>query len=514
MNGKDLILGLHYVSPELVQQAAFPAVRFSRRKLARAVLIAALIALLLVGCAVVYTLKMRDLSIGSDTLTLTDLKGSPGFDASWEWFQYLELHADDADSQEMNDALLDILKKHDLSPEGESLKFSSTEAMCSALGIEKIQTAQNDVRLWIRRGECRSSGNFRLFIDLEIPADDAHPLARTWGWLSWNRTDCFSPEFISIHSADDWREWNYTTASGSAVLIFRSASDWRGWIVCPREDALMSMQVCLDEPLSDGQLERIADAIDFSITPNLVTQAPAETPPAVLPSGFSIELKEIKTDGLVAHLIFSLTAPEGTDLPGNIVSGISRFFPASGRVIGGSESRSTHEDSDGFSNTKVLHVSYEAEMEDGSAPFAPGSVWTFHMEDLVSSEVWGETLLARGVWDFEITFAEEHGSFESIELLPEPTKFNVIIGWDESGKNFYDDVLIHSIEVHAMSVKFVTDQAGSDPGTVIAVMPNGTQVPLQASLNDNIVVYTTDESVDLRQAEFLMLEGGRQIPIA
>ena len=69
MNGKDLFLGLKYVGEDLIDEAEnqpFPsqvAGAEEPRKTRRPLLIAALIALmlLLVGCGVVYVLKMQDL---------------------------------------------------------------------------------------------------------------------------------------------------------------------------------------------------------------------------------------------------------------------------------------------------------------------------------------------------------------------------------------------------------------------------------------------------------------------
>ena len=73
MNGKDIFLGLKYVGDDLIEKAEygqFPAA--SERKQDRSkgyrrpLLIAAVVAMLLmlVGCAVVYALRLQDLKIG------------------------------------------------------------------------------------------------------------------------------------------------------------------------------------------------------------------------------------------------------------------------------------------------------------------------------------------------------------------------------------------------------------------------------------------------------------------
>ena len=72
MNGKDIFLGLKYVDEDLIEEAEtarFPVQtnqKNTHRKIRRPLLIAAIIAvmLLLVGCAVVYVLRMQDVRIG------------------------------------------------------------------------------------------------------------------------------------------------------------------------------------------------------------------------------------------------------------------------------------------------------------------------------------------------------------------------------------------------------------------------------------------------------------------
>ena len=67
MNGKDIFLGLKYVGEDLIEEAETSQLsvqanqKNTHRKIRRPLLIAALIALmlLLVGCAVVYVLKMQ-----------------------------------------------------------------------------------------------------------------------------------------------------------------------------------------------------------------------------------------------------------------------------------------------------------------------------------------------------------------------------------------------------------------------------------------------------------------------
>ena len=110
MNGRDLLLAMDYVDEAYVAQIAPDGKRRIQKVSARkAVLIAAAaaLALLLVGCAVVYVLNMQNLKLGvqeetkpvygadgqsvvgyetvnQNILSLNGLKGTPGYQAALE----------------------------------------------------------------------------------------------------------------------------------------------------------------------------------------------------------------------------------------------------------------------------------------------------------------------------------------------------------------------------------------------------------------------------------------------
>ena len=80
------------------------------------------------------------------------------------------------------------------------------------------------------------------------------------------------------------------------VLLLRSPSQERGYILCNRGEALMTLQlnvnpeyysedggvVCVErKPMTDRQLELVADAIDFAIQPGIPTQADVEAQAAI-----------------------------------------------------------------------------------------------------------------------------------------------------------------------------------------------------------------------------------------
>ena len=389
MNGKDMLSGFSHIGDDLIAEAeygVFPVKTQASagiRPIRRPALAAALIAVMLtlVGCAVVYVLKMQNLNLGKnevtydafdcdtleyigketyveDILTVAGLKGSPEYRAALEWFEFLQSYDPDKAvqssvwgkypqfpeaysaynlySQDMKDALDAILEKYGLKPIGAPLPFRTTRNLCAALGIDRLQTTENSVTIRINDGRCYESGNFHLNLDIQLPEATDSELDTTWGTLRWNRSDCLSGDVIAVTDMENWKEWNYTTASGSDVLILRCDADWRGYILCQRPEGILSLRLetrkdlwnnadgktwAEERFLTDAQLEQIADAIDFGIRPRIATQEDVEGQPqvpiAATQDGYTLELKSVETDGWIAKIVVGITAPEGTVISRN-----------------------------------------------------------------------------------------------------------------------------------------------------------------------------------------------------
>lgn len=134
MNGKDIFLGLKYIGDDLIEKAEygqFPtkaehtATQKKRMSIRRPFLIAAIIAmmLLLVGCAVVYVLSMKEIKLGEqqsiydsfsydpDTgmpieylgketvieqaLSFAGMKDTPTYKAAREWYDFKQSYDPD-----------------------------------------------------------------------------------------------------------------------------------------------------------------------------------------------------------------------------------------------------------------------------------------------------------------------------------------------------------------------------------------------------------------------------------
>lgn len=418
MNGKDIFLGLKYVGEDLIEEAEtarFPVQvnqKITHRKIRRPLLIAAIIAtmLLLVGCAVVYVLRMQDVKIGEATetrdyrlvdgtyvqdphevnqnvLTLAGLKGTKAYQACADFFAFKEEYTqnmeammnngtlpedffeNDTYGKAMNAKASELAAQYGLKPEGESLNFRTTRNMCDALGIERFVKESEEISARVSGGSCYNTGNFYLYFDFDFPEERNYEVLSTSGYLRWNRTDCFSQDYVALVDTGDWIERNYTTASGSEVLILQSPTQETGYILCDRGDALMSLSLSVNieilsedhgvvtaeyQHMTDRQIELVADVIDFAIQPRIPTQADveaqAEVPQEATQNGYTLRLKSAETDGYVARILLGVTAPEGTVLPteGNLIfaNQWGDLTPASGSVSDSGGTIETIDDGD------------------------------------------------------------------------------------------------------------------------------------------------------------------------
>lgn len=605
MNSKDLIQAMNDVGDDLVNEAEYGKFRTYtqpaepvRRRFSKPLLIAALIGLMvfLMGCAV-YVLKRQDLNLGQEKVTydifdddtmeylgqetytqevftLAGLEGTPGYLASMEWFNFKQSYDPDYRiletvkghypefpaeydayglySQEMKDALDTILQKHSLKPMGTCLEFRTLRNMLSALGIEKFQTAENQVTTNVDIGYCYENGNFGLTLNFAWPEAAENELDATWGNLRWNRNDCFSDDLFAIRETPDWREWNYRTTSGTDVLIIRADSDWRGWIICKRNDGILSLQVetrhdlwnnvdgktWADELfLTDKQMEQLADAIDFGIQPRIATQEDVknqpDAPDAATQDGYTLKVKSVETDGWIARITLSVTAPEGTIISRNPTPGfeqegfhigptnLDNFNPATGRETGGSGGWNVQEDGDGLDNTQDLVIEARRTMEDGSAPFTSGKTWVIRFEDLVGS-YWDsqnsknvEEHLATGEWTFEINFNESNGDYNEIELLTAPIEVGVSTGWKPDGTDVVENVTVNSIKLRKYSLTIThdgpdyTDFSFINGQKMCAVMKDGSEIEILGSSQ----VYQAYGAIDFEQLAYIQLADGTKLTI-
>lgn len=618
MNGKDIFLGLKYVGDDLIEKAEYgqfsveeenPVERANKRKLRRRpLLIAAIIAmmLLLIGCAIVYVLSMKEIHIGQqqtsqdvfaydpntgeavayigqervteEVLTLAGIRGSRNYQAAQEWFAFkqeydpdhaiiIELQNTDSVpefpaeyesyniySQEMKDKLDEILEKYGLKLIGKTVPFRTEEMVCKALGLDNIFVPGSNAVMELDYAGYQECGNLNMDFTVMIPGDAENADQKTNCHIFYMHKDAFTEDVISLSEIESWEEWNYTTASGEEVLIFRSPEDWRGFIFCDMPNYTVTLRytfiheqysndadgntVVDRQIMTDHQIERLADTIDFSIEPQLIDGWEVLTDQALgsggVINGYSIELKSVYSDGNNARITLRITAPEGVNLqeyegfpislqPSNRWGFFEQTSEDSGNVSGGYGSE---DDGDGKANTQnvILNYSAGAEMRrDGEEPFAEGSIWNIYWQDIYGSYLNENTnegekvLLAEGTWSIDVVF--EDVMAEELELIEEPIPSQAAYGWDLQGNDVYQDTMITSVILRPMSASIICDLEHAAPDfltvgdrCVYVVMKDGSQAAFYSdSGGSGIQNLQTDTPIDLEQVSYLLLPDGTKL---
>ena len=586
MNGKDLLTKLgdidqsYYAEAEGDGSSSAASPRILRKPLLVAALIAA--ALLLMGCAIAYVLSLKDMTLqekpitidrfsddGSEylgeeevtqqILTLAGLKGTPGYQAAEEWHNYLEEYNSKPENedditgtrpkfpaeydmynlrtQEMKDALDKILDKYDLKPAGAEMLFRTPAQLLRALDMENVLRAGSSAEMQVLNANYYENGNLDFEFDVTIPGEGEILPEETWGGLYYRRKDCLIPDVTRLRDKDSWREWNYTTASGSNVLIVRSSSAWDAWIFCDMVDCTASLRVeaikeyysddtVREVELSDRQLELLADAIDFSLEPELVdgykNLDDGAVGSGVVVNGYSVELKSAQTDGFAGQIVLGIIGPEGTDLmgpdiknyrigPGNWGNGLITGVTSD---AGHSYSGGAAEDGDGLPNTVDYEIKFDFQSHDGRPVLTEDTVMNIYFEDIYSSH-WDdelcdfkEELITEGTWTFDVSF--EGCDLREIELISSPFYAKATTGWTLDGEDTAEEVQIISFKLRSMSVDLTSAMRGADFSIfngkqMQAVMKDGEQIP--------ILDKTYFDPIDLDQVDYILFPDGTKLPV-
>lgn len=586
MNGKDLLTKLgdidqsYYAEAESKGMSTTAFHRILRKPLLAAALIAAM--LLLMGCAIAYMLSLKEMTLqekpitvdrfsddGSEylgkevftqqILTLAGLKGTTSYQAAEEWYNYLEEYnakpenQDDMTStrpkfpaeydmynlhsQEMKDTLDRILDKYDLRPAGAEMSFRTPAQLLRALEMENVLQPESSAEMQVRNANYYKNGNLDFEFDIAIPGEGEIPPVETWGGLYYRQKDCLIPDVVKFSEKSNWREWNYTTATGSNVLITRSPDAWDAWIFCDMKDCTATLRVeaikqhyfddsVKQKELSDRQLELLADAIDFSLEPELADGYEdidyGAVGSGVVVNGYSVELKSAHTDGFAGQIILGITGPVGTHLlnpdienyhigPGNWGNG---FIGGIASDAGHSFSGKIEENGDGLPNTVDYKIKFDFHSAEGSPVLTEDSAVNIYFEDIWGSywddEASGfkEEFIAEGVWAFDVSF--EGSEIREIELITGPFYAKATTGWTLDGKDTVEEVQITSFKLRSMSVDLTSTMSSADFSffngkQMQIVMKNGEKIP--------IIVRKYFDPIDLDQVDYILFPDGTKLPV-
>ena len=580
MNGKDIFRGLQYIGDDLIENAEtgqFPAQNQesgkTRRPIRRPLLIAALIALLLllVGCAVVYVLKLENVKIGTGTeqrdyslvdgvyvedphtvntttLSMAGLKGSNAYKACADFYAYeTELRASASASGDwagyddaINAKAQELAEQYGLKPEGQPLTFRTTRNLCDALGVERFVRNSQDVSIDVDQGFCRDSGNFFVLLRFAFPEDQGYEVTYTSGALYWNRQDTFSRDYFTLEDRGDWVERNYTTSAGNTVLILTSPSQERGYIICDRGDALMTVWLDVNPELlsedagvvsaeyqhmTEKQLNMVADALDFAIQPNVPTQADVDAqaapPQEATQNGYTLKLKSVETDGYVARIVVGITAPEdivlSTEKPLRFANWRGMLVPADGSEAAFGPVN-TLDDGDGKANTIDVLLTQSVTAKNTDAPFAAGSTWTLYLVDLVYSST--DETLTEGEWQFPISFGADNCDDRELELLTSPILMKAGTGWLPDGTDVVMEFPVSSFKLRKFSSKIVRDTAAETEEQRAESYTdfyrwNGHFICVVMKDGTRIELWDqeNDSAIDLTQVDYVLLPDGTKLPV-
>lgn len=288
---------------QYIRSGKYPA---KNRKLTerQLLLMAAVVALtfLLVGCAVVYVLSLQDMTFGTKVqeyydgssrevtlLSIQGIRGTPGYQATKEWYEWLENYdtdlavykSDEAFSEdfgeeyweynlyswEMKDKLDEICTKYGLELLGKMYMDPDAEAACKALQIPGIFRPGVKAEADFDPFCYYANGSFRLEDSVTLEGMNEHIVI-----FRCHRKDAFTDLYSSVGPEGTYEEWTYTTSYGVDVLmVLRKGGVRRSFSIYADRGAyvyLLDITEFEDMPLPDrAGMEAYAAAFDFSMEP-------------------------------------------------------------------------------------------------------------------------------------------------------------------------------------------------------------------------------------------------------
>ncbi len=341
MTGKDLLTAMSGIDGRYIEEAA-PAAAPKTRSLRRPLLVAAAIAaaLLLVGCGIVYALRLQDMSIGKatytqrfddkgkaidpveksmDIITPYGRSGDAIQQALKEWYEFQEsydpdgaLLTDEPDipdipnqyeytyscyTQEMVDKVNEIAAKYDLKLLDEWIPFQryQSDIFLEETGIQSLLLPDSGAQITGMVGMLYPPYNFSM--EFNLVTENAGTLMTSYGYA---RKDYFPRAFPGGMDIDAYEQWDHTTPGGTKLLLALSGKG-QGEIIAEQENAMIMISIDgnratshtnypdASEVMTKAELESIADQFDYSIQPKEVDRAVVEEKLAAAEEAYQAE---------------------------------------------------------------------------------------------------------------------------------------------------------------------------------------------------------------------------------
>ena len=341
MTGKDMLTAMSGIDGRYIEEAA-PAAAPKRRSLRRPLLVAAAIAaaLLLVGCGIVYALRLQDMSIGKatytqrfddkgkaidpvekslDIITPYGRSGDAIQQALKEWYEFQESYDQDhalmtnepdipsipnqyeytysCYTQEMVDKVDEIAAKYDLKLLEEWIPFQryQSDIFLEETGIQSLLLPDSDAQITGMAGMLYPPYNFSM--EFNLVTENAGTLMTSYGYA---RKDYFPRAFPGGVDIDAYEQWDHTAPGGTKLLLALDGKG-QGEIIAEQENAMIMISIDgnratshtnypdASEVMTKAELESIADQFDYSIQPKEVNRAVVEEKLAVAEEAYQAE---------------------------------------------------------------------------------------------------------------------------------------------------------------------------------------------------------------------------------
>lgn len=341
MTGKDLLTAMSGIDGRYIEEAA-PAAVPKTRSLRRPLLVAAAIAaaLLLVGCGIVYALRLQDMSIGKatytqrfddkgkaidpvekslDIITPYGRSGDAIQQALKEWYEFQESYDPDyllatnepdipgipnqyeytysCYTQEMVDKVDEIAAKYDLKLLEEWIPFQryQSDIFLEETGIQSLLLPDSGAQITGMAGMLYPPYNFSM--EFNLVTENAGTLMTSYGYA---RKDYFPRAFPGGMDIDAYEQWDHTTPGGTKLLLALSGKG-QGEIIAEQENAMIMISIDgnratshtaypdASEVMTKAELESIADQFDYSVQPKDVDRAAVEEKLAAAEEAYQAE---------------------------------------------------------------------------------------------------------------------------------------------------------------------------------------------------------------------------------
>ncbi len=324
MTAMDLMNCIGQVKGAYILEAknmAVPKRKTARRGVRRSLLIAAIIALLLllVGCTVVYVLRLQDLKVGEYRYQTTPVYDENGQvipapthplrteislqganqEALIQWNEFSKNYEQEpwdesvpeeyrysygCRSWEMVQKLDEILKQYNLSMLSREVDCQTYEAgkvLFESLGIGGLVREDALAGLEYLDGWFYPEGTFTQHLLFTLDSEQ-WPYQDNLARYHYSQKAYFEAGSALITDFENCAQWNYTLKDGQTVLL--AMNEEEAWIFADRPDAFVNVSFASSKWVNSTQvqmprevLEQIAQAFDFSIQPH-----PAD--PALVPT--------------------------------------------------------------------------------------------------------------------------------------------------------------------------------------------------------------------------------------